>query len=69
MNTIQHIRCNVFRMTQEEFGALAGVPQSVVSRWESGRMQPRLSVLRRIRKAAIDRGLKWDDRWFFEVAA
>lgn len=64
--TIRHIRTNVFGLTQDDFAALLGVPQSVVSRWENGVMQPRLPVLGRIRAAAHERGIEWDDRWFFE---
>lgn len=67
MNQISYIRRHVFRIKQTELAEIAGVPQSVICRWERDRLQPRLPALRRIRSAAIERGLDWDDRWFFEA--
>jgi transcriptional regulator with XRE-family HTH domain len=66
MNALRHIRKSVFQVTQTEFAALAGVAQSSVSRWENG-MVPSLEEMQAIRKAAVARGLAWDDSWFFEV--
>lgn len=64
---ITHIRTKVFGCpTQEAFAKLIGREQSTVSRWESG-MEPDRASLVRIRQAALDRGLAWDDRLFFEV--
>lgn len=65
MNLMRRIRKNVFGITQAEMARIAGVAQAQVSRWEHGLREPRLAELRRIRAAAIKRGLAWDDRWFF----
>lgn len=66
MSTLKHIRTAIFEVTQAEFAALAGVTQASVSRWEKG-VAPSLDEMKRIRQAAEDRNLKWDDRFFFEV--
>lgn len=64
---ITHIRTKVLGCsTQEAFAKLIGVQQSTVSRWENG-MEPDRASLSRIREVAIERGVQWDDRWFFEV--
>ncbi|QNQ39384.1 helix-turn-helix domain-containing protein [Brucella intermedia] len=65
MNTLRHIRKNVFKLTQAEFSALAGVTQATISRWENG-VAPSLDEMKAIRAAASDRKLRWDDAWFFE---
>ena len=67
MNTIRKIRCQIFRITQEEMAAIAGVEQATISRWEAGANDPSLRHLRRIRAEALRRGLKWDDRLLFGV--
>jgi transcriptional regulator with XRE-family HTH domain len=38
-------------MTQTEFGALVGIPQSTVARLESGQQNPSVGMLQRIAKA------------------
>jgi transcriptional regulator with XRE-family HTH domain len=65
MNALRDIRKRVFQCTQTEFASLAGVGQASVSRWENG-VAPSLEEMAAIRRAAADRGLEWDDRWFFE---
>jgi predicted transcriptional regulator len=71
MNALKHIRKSVFGITQQEFAVIAGVPQSQVSRWESGKAAPTLDEMNRIREEAAkrkqERRLKarWDDRLFF----
>lgn len=73
MNALLHIRKDVFGLTQQEFAALAGVQQSMVSRWENGQSAPTLDEINRIRAAAAARGRKlkkrWDDKLFFASAA
>lgn len=71
MNALLHIRKKVFGVTQQEFAAIAGVHQSMVSRWENGQAAPTLDEMNRIREAARQRKLKakWDDRLFFASAA
>jgi len=66
MNPIRYIRKKVFQETQAGFAALAGVSQAAVSRWESG-IAPTADDLQRIRAAAVERGIDWNDTWFFEV--
>jgi transcriptional regulator with XRE-family HTH domain len=67
MTPLHHIRVNVFRVTQVEMAAIAGVRQSTVSRWDNGANEPTRRKLQRIRDEAIRRGLQWDDRWFFST--
>lgn len=69
MGMIRHIRKDLFKVTQVEFGEIAGVTQATVSRWEDGILAPDLNELERIRASAIARGLIWDDRMFFERPA
>jgi transcriptional regulator with XRE-family HTH domain len=67
MVTIRYIRESIFRLNQHDFAEVAQVTQATVSRWDSGRHSPHLSTLERVRAAALARGLKWDDSWFFEL--
>ncbi len=67
MTPICHIRKNVFRANQSEFAVIAGVNQSTVSRWESDDLEPSMKELRKIRKVAKRRRLKWRDALFFET--
>ena len=67
MGPIEHIRKTVLKATQADLGAIAGVTQATVSRWESGEFGPSLDEMTRIRSEAIARGILWDDAWFFET--
>lgn len=67
MQPITHIRTKVFGLPQKAFAEVAGVSQPTVSRWEAGEFEPNRNELDRIRTAAMERGLNWDDRLFFEV--
>ncbi len=66
-NAILYIRKNVFGLTQQEFAHIAGVQQSMVSRWENNSAAPSLDEMQRIREAAGGRKLKrkWRDDLFF----
>jgi transcriptional regulator with XRE-family HTH domain len=66
MHPIERIRCELFKTTQKRFGAIAGVTQATVSRWESGDFEPTREQLGRIRNEARSLRLAWDDAWFFE---
>ncbi len=68
MSAIRFIRKTVFKVTQAEFAALAGVTQASVSRWENG-VAPTADEMKAIRSAAFSRGIPWDDAWFFEYPA
>ena len=68
MSAIRHIRLKVFKVTQADFAAMAGVSQASVSRWEAGGA-PTLDEMQAIRKAAADRKILWNDAWFFEAPA
>jgi DNA-binding transcriptional regulator YiaG len=68
MNTLKHIRKNVFAVTQAEFAVVAGVTQATVSRWENG-VAPSLEEMQAIRSAASARGIDWSDGLFFDVPA
>lgn len=67
MSAIRHIRKSVFRLSQAEFAAIAGVTQATVSRWEKGG-SPTLEEMQRIRAAAAERRIRWSDKLFFEPA-
>jgi transcriptional regulator with XRE-family HTH domain len=66
MNAVRNIRKSVFKLSQAQFAAVACVSQPTVSRWEKG-SEPSRDDMERIRSAALDRGLGWDDKWFFET--
>jgi DNA-binding transcriptional regulator YiaG len=67
MNTAMlHIRTKFFRISQEEMARWAGVTQSTVSKWEAGTTVPLSTALKAIRNSAIQRGVPFDDRWFWE---
>jgi transcriptional regulator with XRE-family HTH domain len=67
MNSMAHIRKNIFKLTQPQMAAVACVAQSLVSRWETGDRFPDIQDMDRIRKHAHSLGIKWDDSWFFEA--
>ena len=73
------LRVHVFRQTQRQFAAMAGVAQGTVSKWELPsdnplHSEPSLGELRRIRSEGIKRKragkrqkhfLPWRDDWLF----
>ena len=67
MHPIEHIRKAIFDLSQQAFGEIAGTTQASVSRWESGEQHPGLDEMARIRAAARERGIAWDDKLFFEI--
>lgn len=69
MTPIAFIRQNVFGLSQSAFASLAETTQPTVSRWENRELAPDTNQCALIRKAALERGLDWDDRWFFELPA
>lgn len=69
MNPVLHIRKTVFRLTQAEMATIANVTQGTVSKWETSDMRPGHVEMANIRKAAVMRGISWDDSWFFESPA
>lgn len=69
MQPMEHIRREIFKISQSAMAQIAEVNQATVSRWESGTLEPSRGEMELIRAAARKRRLKWDDRWFFEVAA
>lgn len=68
MRPIEAIRKHVFRSSQAAFAEVAETTQASVSRWETGKQEPSRDEMERIRSAALERNLPWDDRWFFELA-
>ena len=66
MLPIEHIRKVRFQVSQAVFATIAGTTQASVSRWERGIQAPDLDEMGRIRQGAVERGIAWDDRWFFE---
>lgn len=64
----QYIREDVFGIeTQKEFGDLLGYGQGGISRFESGARRITVEFQFRVRAAAKQRQIKWDDNWFFDV--
>jgi hypothetical protein len=63
---LEQIRRFVFAVKQSAFADIAGVSQATVSRWEAGELSPDLGHLHKIRDAAIDDDLPWDDAFFFD---
>lgn len=53
-------------MDPSAFADAVGVTQPTVWRWENG-SEPKRDALQKIRDAALERGLDWDDKFFFEV--
>ena len=68
MRPMEYIRREVFHISQAAMAAIALVNQATVSRWESGGAEPSRDEMDRIRAAALIRGLRWRDSWFFEAA-
>ncbi len=60
------IRKEVFGVTQKIMAEIAGVSQPTISNWENGVLDPTLDAMRRIRREAAKRGLRWRDSFFFE---
>lgn len=71
MNPMKYIRTKVFSLDQAPFAAdVAEVSQPTVSRWENDKFpgsQPSRDDMDRIRKKAIERGIDWNDGWFFKA--
>ena len=54
-------------MRATDLASLLGVTPETVSRWETGELEPDREQMDLIRQAALERGLEWNDRWFFET--
>lgn len=67
MTPMLHVRKTVLGLSQAEIAAIARVSQGTVSKWEAGQLEPSREELDRIRTSALERGVEWDDRLFFEV--
>ena len=65
MTPMLRIRKSILCISQAELGAIAGASQGTVSKWEAGELEPDRGQLGRIRATVLDRGLEWDDAWFF----
>jgi transcriptional regulator with XRE-family HTH domain len=68
MSALRRIRQEVFGLTLTEMAAIAGVAQSTISKWENGIHRPDFQAMARIRSAALERQLAWDDAWLFDAA-
>jgi transcriptional regulator with XRE-family HTH domain len=67
MTPAQHIREKIFGYrTQQEFADAVGYTQAQISRFENG-LAFSAEAQARIQKHAADRGLAWDNNWFFRV--
>lgn len=64
-----HIREKIFGFrTQQEFADALGYEQATISRWESGEIEMSRKAMDRIRDLAAQRGIRWDNNWFFVTA-
>lgn len=66
MNPVKYIRTEVFGVSQSELARLLGRHHSRVNRWERAGYFP-THVQMRVRKLAMQRGIDWQDSWFFEI--
>jgi len=66
---VHRIRKEILGLSQGELARVAGTTQSTVSRWERGEMEPDREQMAAIRKLAVERGIQWEDSWFFEPPA
>ena len=67
MRPIAHIRQEVLKVPQTALADIAHTTQATVSRWETGELEPDREQMDLIRQAALERGIEWNDRWFFET--
>lgn len=67
MNPLKYIRKTLFKCSQAEFAEIARTTQATISRWENGEDGLGRSEMSFIRAEAIERGINWNDRLFFEV--
>lgn len=65
MSNIRKIRKEVLGLTQKQLADLCDVDQGTVSRWEQGRLDPRLSDLKKMREKALLDGARLKDSEFF----
>lgn len=62
------IRTQIFQQkTQASFAELIGCSQAEVSRFEKGERPFSARVQRLIQDKAKERGIAWDNNWFFKV--
>jgi transcriptional regulator with XRE-family HTH domain len=66
MNRIRTIRVDVLGYSQKQLAEIAGVAQATVSRWENGVDTPTLAQAAQIAQAIRARGLRFDERAFFD---
>lgn len=64
---MDYIRRVVLCLSQGDFAKAIDVDQPTVSRWETEKLQPRRHQMIRIRDLALERGIAWEDRWFFAI--
>lgn len=67
MNPVLRLRKKRLGWSQAKFGSVAGVSQGTVSKWEAGEGSPSRDELARIREAALEEGIDWQDSWVFEA--
>jgi transcriptional regulator with XRE-family HTH domain len=68
LSTARYIREHVFGIpTQAEFARLLNYTQATISRIETGEIALGRDYQDRVRALARDRGVRWNDTWFFEV--
>lgn len=65
MNPVRFIRSK-FGMSQEAFAELLGISQAQVSRLENDNNALMPGHQKTIREAARERGIEWQDAWFWE---
>ena len=61
------IRLAVLDISQGQMAKIANTTQATVSRWEAGVLEPDRLQMEAIRAAALERGIDWQDNWFFDA--
>ena len=66
MTPALYIRKHIFQMTQADMAEVLGCVQPTVHRYEINGFFP-VEAQKKVRALAAERGLEWNDSWFFEV--
>ena len=53
--------------TLEKLSELIDVDVKTISRWQAGTSEPRLSSLQRVIELCNERGIRWDDLFYFRT--
>ena len=69
MTPFNHIRENIFKLSQAEMSVELGVSQPTISRLENDKVVLSADIMHRVRRLAAEKRVRWNDSLFFEVPA